>query len=149
MVGNIYNIKLSRIPIQSNDLLEIDKSTLECIDVYKGCDFGLLKLEEQYYLLNCNQLCSSFPLSEFQKPINEPILQISPILIIGIISMCVNINHSLSNIEPYTFHISQTWYHILHDLYSTTFLLIHIDIWRPIVKMSIPHILVDEGPIID
>ena len=89
-------------------MLEIDKSTLACIDVCKGCDFGLIKLEEQYYLLNYNPLCSSFLLSEFQMPINEPILQISPILIIGLISKRVKVNHSLSNIKPYTFHIPQT-----------------------------------------
>ena len=48
MVNSTY--KLSWIPLPSNDMLKIDKSTLECIDKYKGCDFGLIKLEEQYHL---------------------------------------------------------------------------------------------------
>ena len=149
VVENTYNIELSRIPVQSNDVLKIDKSTLECIDAYKRCDFSLIKLEEQYYLLNYNQLCSSFPLSEFQIPTNEPILQITSILINGLMSMCVNINHALSNFKPYEFHIPQMCCQIIQDLYFITFVLIHIDLWRPMVKIHIPHILVDLGPIID
>lgn len=131
-------------------MLEIDKSTLEYIDVLKEWDFGLIKLEEQYYyLLKYNQLCSSFLLSEFQIPTNEPILQIASILIKGLMSRCVNINHALSNIKPYVFHIPQMCCQILQDLYSITFLLTHIDIWRPVVKICIPHTLVDLGLIID
>lgn len=149
MANDTYNIEFSRIPPQSNDVLEIDKSTLECIDAYKGCDFGLLKLKEQYYLLNYNQLCSSFLLSEFNIPTNEPMHQIASILINGLMSMHVYVNHSLSSIKPFTFHISQIYYQILQDLYSTTFVLIYIDIRRPMVKICIPHILVDLGPIID
>ena len=130
-------------------MLEFGKSTLEYIDALKECDFGFIKLEEQYYLLNYNPLCSFFLLSEFQIPTNEPILQIASILIIGLISMCVNINHALSNFKPYAFHTPQTCYQILQYLYFITLVLIHIDIWRPMVKMCIPHILVDLGPIID
>ena len=55
-------------------MLEIDKSTLEYIDAGKEWDFGLIKLEEKYHLLNSNKLCSSFLLSEFEIPKNEPIL---------------------------------------------------------------------------
>lgn len=44
VVNSTY--KLLWIPLPSNDILKIDKSTLECIDAYKGCDFGLIKLEE-------------------------------------------------------------------------------------------------------
>ena len=130
-------------------MLKIDKSTLECIDVYKGCGFGLIKLEEQYYLLNYNKLCSSFLLSEFQIPTNEPILKIASILINGLMSMCANINHELSNFKPYAFHSPQTCYQILQYLYFITLVLIHTDIWRPMVKLYIPHILVDLGPVID
>ena len=149
VVGNTYNIKLSSLPIQSNDVLKIYKLTLECIDVYKGCYFGFIKLEEQYYLLNYNPLCSSFLLSEFQIPTNEHILQIASILINGLMSRCVNINHAQSNIKPYVFHIPQMCCQILQDLYSITIVLTHIDILRPMMEMCISHILVDLEPIID
>ena len=43
--------KLSWIPLPYNDVLEIDKSTLECIDVYKGCDF------DDENLTTCCSLC--------------------------------------------------------------------------------------------
>ena len=69
-------------------MLEFGKLTKEYIDALKECDFGFIKLEEQYYLLNYNPLCSSFLLSEFQIPTNEPILQTTSILISGLIA-CV------------------------------------------------------------
>ena len=97
--------KLSHIPLPSNDVLEFGKSTLEYIDALKECDFGLIKLEEQYHLLNYNQIYSSFLLSESQISTNEPILQIASILVIGLINLSVNITHTLCNIKPYAFHI--------------------------------------------
>ena len=78
MVNSTY--KLSWIPIQSNDVLKIDRSALECIDVYNGCDFGLFDLEEQYHLLNYNKIYSSFLLSEFETPTHEPMHQIASII---------------------------------------------------------------------
>ena len=104
-------------------MLEIDKSTLEYIDALKEWGFSLIKLEEQYYLLKYNQLCSYFLLSEFQIPKNEPILHIASILINGIMSMCVNITHTLSNLKPNAFLIPQTRCWILQELYFITFYL--------------------------
>ena len=143
VVNSIY--KLSWIPLPYNDVLESGKSTLQYSDALKEWDFGLFELEEQYHFLNSNQLCSSFLLNEFEIATHEPMHQIASI--IGLISMHVYVNHSLSTIKPYAFHTPQTCFQILQ--YLITLVLIHIDIWRPIVKRCIPHILVDLGPIID
>jgi hypothetical protein len=141
--------KLSRIPLSSTNVLKIGQLPLECIDAHKGCDFDIIAFGEQYKFLNFNQLCSSFPLSESQIPTNEPILQIALILIIGLISMLVYINHSLSNIKTYAFLIPQMCSLIVQDIYLITFVLMHIDFWRPMVTLHIHHILVDLKPIID
>lgn len=58
------NTKLSRIPLPYNHVLKIGKSMLKCTDAHKGCDFGVLDIEERYTLLTYNLKNSSFPLIE-------------------------------------------------------------------------------------
>lgn len=62
--------------------------------------------------------------------------------------MCAEIYYALKGVIMDTL-ITQDMYHeSLQDILFNIFILKHLDLWRPMVKIRIPHTLIDLGPLI-
>lgn len=67
-------------------------------------------------------------------------------MVIELISVCAEIYHTLRDVIMDTLITQDMHYENLQDLLFNLFILKHLNLWRPMVQMGIPHTLVDLGP---
>lgn len=122
-------------------------------DTTKECDFCLNELEEHNDQFIDNQFSSSYLLHESQllEIFHTPKETHPYDFIIERINVCVESKHALKGDLLYTLIIHELCMihnEILRDLsFKNVLMFKHLDLGRPIIKMCIPHTLIDLGRI--